>query len=204
MIIPVFLMNRGCPHRCLFCNERLTAGDRPERVTEAAFAETVRAHLVSAPRRGGPVQIAFYGGTFTGMEREEQRRLLDMAAPFLREGAVDGIRISTRPDGIDNEALDLFQTAGVTTVEVGAQSLHDGVLIESRRGHTETDTVRALTLLREKGFETGIHLMAGLPGDNPDRFAETIRKTIALRPDMVRIHPTLVLRDTALAQAFHQ
>lgn len=204
MIIPVFLMNRGCPHRCLFCNERLTAGDRPERVTEAAFAETVRAHFDSAPRRGGPVQIAFYGGTFTGMEREEQRRLLDMAAPFLREGAVDGIRISTRPDGIDKEALDLFQTAGVTTVEVGAQSLHDGVLIESRRGHTETDTVRALTLLREKGFETGIHLMAGLPGDNPDRFAETIRKTIALRPDMVRIHPTLVLRDTALAQAFHQ
>ncbi|MEK7242857.1 MAG: radical SAM protein [Thermodesulfobacteriota bacterium] len=155
MIIPVFLMNRGCPHRCLFCNERLTAGDRPERVTEAAFAETVRAHLVSAPRRGGPVQIAFYGGTFTGMEREEQRRLLDMAAPFLREGAVDGIRISTRPDGIDKEALDLFRTAGVTTVEVGAQSLHDGVLIESRRDHTESDTIRALTLLREKGFETG-------------------------------------------------
>ena len=204
MIIPVFLMNRGCPHRCLFCNERLTAGDRPERVTEVAFAETVRAHLESAPRRGGPVQIAFYGGTFTGMEQEEQRRLLDMAAPFLREGVVDGLRISTRPDGIDPEALDLFRTAGVTTVEVGAQSLHDGVLMESRRGHTETDTVRALTLLREKGFETGIHLMAGLPGDSPGRFAETIRKTIALHPDMVRIHPTLVLRDTALAQAFHQ
>jgi histone acetyltransferase (RNA polymerase elongator complex component) len=207
LIIPIFLMNRGCPHRCLFCNERLTAGDRPERVTEAAFAETVRAHLESAPRRGGPrrpVQIAFYGGTFTGMEREEQRRLLDMAAPFLRERAVDGLRISTRPDGIDEEALDLFRTAGVTTVEVGAQSLHDGVLMESRRGHTEADTVRALTLLREKDFETGIHLMAGLPGDSPDRFAETIRKTIALRPDMVRIHPTLVLRDTVLAQAFHQ
>ena len=207
MIIPLFLMNRGCPHRCLFCNERLTAGDRPERVTEAAFTETVRAHLDSAPRRGGPrhpVQIAFYGGTFTGMERAEQRRLLDMAVPFLREGAVDGIRISTRPDGIDEEALDLFRTAGVTTVEVGAQSLHDGVLMESRRGHTESDTVRAVKLLREQGFETGIHLMAGLPGDSPDRFAETVRKTIALRPDMVRIHPTLVLRDTALAQAFHQ
>lgn len=207
MIIPFFLMNRGCPHRCLFCNEWLTAGDRPERVTEAEFAETVRARLVSAPRRSGPrhpVQIAFYGGTFTAMETEEQRRLLAMAAPFLRQGAVDGIRISTRPDGIDKEALDLLRTAGVTTVEVGAQSLHDGVLIESRRGHTETDTVRAVTLLREKGFKTGIHLMAGLPGDSPDRFAETIRKTIALRPDMVRIHPTLVLRDTALAQAFHQ
>ena len=204
MIIPIFLMNRGCPHRCLFCNERLTAGDHPECVTETAFAETVRAHLLSAPRKGGPVQIAFYGGTFTGMEREEQRRLLDMAAPFLSEGAVDGIRISTRPDGIDSGALDLFRTAGVKTVELGAQSLDDGVLLESRRGHTKADIVRALALLKENGFETGIHLMAGLPGDTPDRFAETIRKAIALRPDMVRIHPTLVLRDTALAQAFHQ
>ncbi len=204
MIIPIFLMNRGCPHRCIYCNERLTAGNHPAIVTETAFAETVRAHLRSARRKPGPVQIAFYGGTFTGMEREEQRRLLSMAEPFLREGAVDGIRISTRPDGIDKEALDLFRTTGVKTVEIGAQSLHEGVLIESHRGHTETDTVRALTLLKENGFKTGIHLMAGLPGDNPDRFAETIRKTIALRPDMVRIHPTLVLRDTPLAQAFHQ
>lgn len=204
MIIPVFLMNRGCPHRCLFCNERLTAGDHPERVTKAAFAETIRTHLESAPRRGGPVQIAFYGGTFTGMERKEQRRLLDMAAPFLREGAVDGIRISTRPDGIDPETLGLLRAAGVTTVEVGAQSLDDGVLMASRRGHTETDTLRTLKLLKVKGFETGIHLMVGLPGDDPDRFAKTIRKTIGLRPDMVRIHPTLVLRETELARAFQQ
>lgn len=204
MIIPVFLMNRGCPHRCLFCNERLTAGDHPERITEAAFAETVRAHLLSAPRKHGPVQIAFYGGTFTGMERDEQRRLLGMAAPFLRDGAVDRIRISTRPDGINKEALDLFRTTGVKTVELGAQSLHDAVLMESRRGHTEADTVRAIALLKENGFETGIHLMVGLPGDTPNRFAETIRKAIAFRPDMVRIHPTLVLRDTDLAQAFYQ
>ena len=204
MIIPIFLMNRGCPHRCLFCNERLTAGNRPERITEAAFTETVRTHLAGAGRKSGPVQIAFYGGTFTGMEREEQRRLLELAAPFLREGTVDGIRISTRPDGIDAEGLDLLRTSGVTTVEVGAQSLHDEVLLRSRRGHTAADTVRAVTLLREKGFETGIHLMAGLPGDSPDRFAETIDRVIALRPDMVRIHPTLVLRDTPLAEAFRE
>jgi hypothetical protein len=119
-------------------------------------------------------------------------------------GAPDGIRISTRPDGIDAEGLDLLQTSGVTTVEVGAQSLHDEVLLLSRRGHTAADTVRALALLQERGFETGIHLMAGLPGDSPDRFAETIEQVIALRPDMVRIHPTLVLRDTPLAKAFRE
>ncbi|MCX5855402.1 MAG: radical SAM protein [Deltaproteobacteria bacterium] len=197
-------MNRGCPHRCLFCNEQLTAGDRPERITEAAFTETVRTHLAGAGRKSGPVQIAFYGGTFTGMVREEQRRLLKLAAPFLREGAADGIRISTRPDGIDAEGLDFLRSSGVTTVEVGAQSLHDEVLLRSRRGHTADDTVRALALLRQKGFETGIHLMAGLPGDSPGRFVETIERVIALRPDMVRIHPTLVLRDTPLAQAFRE
>ncbi|MCX5820066.1 MAG: radical SAM protein [Deltaproteobacteria bacterium] len=202
LIIPFFLMNRGCPHRCLFCNERLTAGDRPERINEAAFTETVRAHLAGAGRRSGPAEIAFYGGTFAGMERKEQRRLLELAAPFLREGMVDGIRISTRPDGIDAECLDLLESSGVTTVEVGAQSLDDEVLLRSGRGHTAADTVRALLLLKDRGFKTGLHLMAGLPGDSPGRFAETIVRVIALRPDMVRIHPTIVLRDTPLAEAF--
>jgi histone acetyltransferase (RNA polymerase elongator complex component) len=204
MIIPFFLMNRGCPHRCIFCNERLTAGSRPERIIEAAFAEIVRTCLAGAGRRSGPTEIAFYGGSFTGMDRAEQLRLLQMAAPFLREGKVDGIRISTRPDGIDAEGLDLLQRSGVTTVEVGAQSLDNEVLLRSRRGHTAADTVRALLLLKERGFKTGLHLMAGLPGDNPDRFSETITRVITLRPDMVRIHPTLVLRDTPLADAFRE
>jgi histone acetyltransferase (RNA polymerase elongator complex component) len=204
LIIPFFLMNRGCPHRCIFCNERLTAGDRPERITDAAFSETVRTHLAGMGRRSGPAEIAFYGGTFTGMKREEQRRLLELAAPFLREGTVDGIRISTRPDGIDAECLDFLRGSGVTTVEVGAQSLNDEVLLRSRRGHTAADTVRALPLLKERGFETGLHLMAGLPGDSPDRFAETVARVIALHPDTVRIHPTLVLRDTPLADAFRK
>jgi histone acetyltransferase (RNA polymerase elongator complex component) len=197
-------MNRGCPHRCIFCNERLTAGNRSGKITDTAFAETVRAHLNRGKRKDGPVQIAFYGGTFTGMDRNEQRRLLKLAEAFLREGAVDGIRISTRPDEIDAEGLDLLRTHSVTTVEVGAQSLDDEVLLLSQRGHTAADTIRALVLLKKRGFETGLHLMVGLPGDNPDRFAETIRRVIDLRPDTVRIHPTLVLRDTPLAEIFKQ
>jgi histone acetyltransferase (RNA polymerase elongator complex component) len=202
LIIPFFLMNRGCPHRCLFCNEWLTAGNRPERIAEGAFVETVRACIDSAGRGCETVQIAFYGGTFTGMERKEQHRLLELAAPFLQEGMVDGIRISTRPDEIDAETLKWLATSGVTTVEVGAQSLDDEVLRRSRRGHTAADTIRALSLLKDRGFKTGLHLMAGLPGDSLYRFAETIERVIALRPDMVRIHPTLVLRDTPLAAAF--
>lgn len=204
MIIPIFIMNRGCPHRCLFCNEGLTAENRPDRLEETGFRKTVRAYLSGSRRKSGPVQIAFYGGTFTGMPREEQRRLLELAAFFLREGTVDAIRISTRPDEIDAEGLDLIKVFGVRTVEVGAQSLDDDVLRLSRRGHTAADTLHALSLLKERGFETGIHLMAGLPGDSPERFAGTIDKVIDLSPDMVRIHPTIVLRDTPLADAFRE
>jgi histone acetyltransferase (RNA polymerase elongator complex component) len=204
MIIPIFIMNRGCPHRCLFCNEELTAENRPDRLDETGFRETVRAYLGNRRRKSGPVQIAFYGGTFTGMPREEQRRLLELAAFFLREGTVDHIRISTRPDEIDAEGLDLIESFGVRTVEVGTQSLNDDVLRLSQRGHTAADTLHAVSLLKERGFATGIHLMAGLPGDSPERFAETIDKAITLSPDMVRIHPTIVLRDTPLADAFRR
>lgn len=204
MIIPIFIMNRGCPHRCLFCNEELTAENRPDRLEETGFRETVRAYLGGGRRKSGPVQIAFYGGTFTGMPREEQRRLLELAGSFLREGSVDHIRISTRPDEIDAEGLDLLKTFGVRTVEIGTQSLDDDILRLSQRGHTAADTLHALSLLKERGFSTGIHLMAGLPGDSPERFAGTIDKAIALSPDMVRIHPTIVLRDTPLADAFRR
>jgi histone acetyltransferase (RNA polymerase elongator complex component) len=204
MIIPIFIMNRGCPHRCLFCNEELTAENRPERLEETGFKETVFAYLRGRGRKTGPVQIAFYGGTFTGMPREEQERLLEFAAFFLREGTVDAIRISTRPDEIDAEGLDLIKDFGVRTVEVGAQSLDDDVLRRSKRGHTAADTLHALSLLKERGFETGIHLMAGLPGDSSERFAGTIDTVIALTPDMVRIHPTIVLRGTPLADAFRR
>ncbi len=204
MIIPFFIMNRGCPHRCIFCNERLTAGGHRERIEERAFVETVRAHLSCGRRKTIPVQIAFYGGTFTGMDLHEQIRLLALAAPFLREGAVDGIRISTRPDEIAAEGLDLLRSLGVTTVELGVQSLNNEVLLRSRRGHTEADTFSAMSLLRKMGFTTGVHLMAGLPGDNEERFAETIDKTISLHPDTVRIHPTIVLKNTLLADAFQE
>ena len=204
MIIPIFLMNRGCPHRCLFCNERLTAGGRPAALEPEAFARTVRIHLAGARRKAGPVQIAFYGGTFTGMAEGEQRRLLEMAAPFLAEGAVDSLRISTRPDEIDAAGIEMLRAFGVATVEVGAQSFDDDVLVASGRGHRAAQSVSALKLLRERGFETGVHLMAGLPGEGPGSFLRTIERVIAIRPDTVRIHPTLVLRDTPLAEAFQE
>lgn len=202
MIIPFFLMNRGCRRRCLFCNESLVAPGSPSSINAEAFHKLVGACLASAGKKGGPHEIAFYGGTFTGLDQCEQRRLLDMAAPYIKEGSISGIRISTRPDEISADGLELLSKGGVRTVEVGAQSLDDKVLESCRRGHTASDIARAIGLLKERGFVTGLHLMLGLPGETPISFPRTVERAVSLAPAMVRLHPTVVLRDTPLAEEF--
>lgn len=143
-------------------------------------------------------QVAFYGGSFTAIDPKEQRRYLEAVRPFLLSGKIDSLRVSTRPDSLDHEALDLLQDHGVRTIEIGAQSMVDRVLSVSNRGHASHDTTLAVSRLRERGFEVGLHLMLGLPGETEDDFLHTIQRTIGLRPDFVRIHPTLVLRGAAL------
>jgi histone acetyltransferase (RNA polymerase elongator complex component) len=230
LIIPFFLMNRGCPHRCIFCNEFVTVGAVDEPITEKYFKQTMETYIAGCIRRSAPgtrrrssslnhaadkesgtishiskpVEIAFYGGNFTGLSNEEQKTLLSMAQPWLDTGAIQGIRISTRPDYIHQDALKLLKAFRVTTVELGAQSLDDTVLQASRRGHSAADVILAISLLKENRFKSGIHLMAGLPGDTPEGFLKTVDHVIALRPDTVRIHPTLVLSDTVLAALYEQ
>lgn len=199
LIIPIFVLHQGCPQRCIYCNEEKAVGVGPPLITEAYFRETVSSYLTGKRRKKGPVQIAFYGGNFTGIDRARQRELLEMADIFIKQGLVESIRISTRPDYIDAAGLDLLKKFNVRTVEIGAQSLADDVLRLSRRGHTAADVRQAMELLKSSGFETGIHLMVGLPGDSPAGFARTVEATIALAPHTVRIHPTLVLAGTELA-----
>lgn len=201
-IIPIFLPYQGCRQRCIFCNERITTGQSTATLSEEAFKKAVAPYFEGRKPKNGRVQIAFYGGTFTGMAEKEQIRLLRMAMPFIREGLIDSLRISTRPDEIDEDSLDILHDYGVKTVEIGAQSLVEEVLISSRRGHTASDVSSAVDRLHCKGFEVGLHLMAGLPGDSLQSFAATIEQTILLQPDTVRIHPTLVFRDTVLAQLY--
>jgi histone acetyltransferase (RNA polymerase elongator complex component) len=200
LIIPIFVLHQGCPHRCTYCNEEKAVGACLPLITEAYLRETVSAYLTGSRRKKRPVQIAFYGGNFTGIDRDRQRELLEMANVFIRQGQVESIRISTRPDYIDAEGLDFLKKFSVRTVEIGAQSLANDVLGLSRRGHTAADVRQAMDLLKSHGFETGVHLMVGLPGDSPAGFALTVAATIALAPHTVRIHPTLVLAGTELAE----
>lgn len=202
MIIPFFIPYKGCPNRCIFCNAYKIAGSYHERITEHSFRETVLACIGNSTRKREHVQIAFYGSNFTGMNMNYQAELLGYANRFIAAGQVHDVRISTRPDNIDNERLDLLEQFSVTTVEIGAQSLVDEVLNLSNRGHSSTDVKNAMETLKNRGFKTGIHLMVGLPGDNRMGYEYTIHETIALKPDMVRIHPTLVFQDTILAENF--
>ena len=202
LIIPIFIMHQGCPHRCIFCNQQKTVGPYPKDVSEAFFRQTVISHLQHIKKKPDQVQIAFYGGNFTGMAKQDQIRLLGYAKPFLEEGSVSAVRISTRPDCIDQERLDLLKGYGVQIVEIGAQSLVDDVLKRANRGHAARDVDAAVQMLKANGFEVGVHLMAGLPGDGPEGFACSVDRTIALQPKTVRIHPTLVLTGTRLAQDY--
>ena len=142
--------------------------------------------------------MAFYGGSFTALRPVEQESLLRAVRPFVDEGMIDGLRVSTRPDAIDRRRLDLLRRYSVQTVELGAQSMVDQILQTCERGHSSGDVVRSVGLLRSMGFEVGIQIMLGLPGEDMDLFLTTVRRVIGLDPDCVRIYPLLVLSGSPL------
>jgi histone acetyltransferase (RNA polymerase elongator complex component) len=151
-------------------------------------------------KRGNPSrrEIAFYGGSFTGLDKKVQIQLLSAVQPLIRRGLIDAARVSTRPDYIDPQTLHLLREYGVKTVELGVQSMAEEVLRCSKRGHTADDVLKAVKLLHDGGFEVGIQIMVGLPGDDSQGCAYTVDRVIQLTPHFVRIYPTLVLKGTLL------
>ena len=202
LIIPIFIMNCGCPHRCIFCNQKITAGNYATQITKDFFDTEVKSYLNSNKNRYSNVEIAFYGGSFTGMDKAYQETLLSWANSYVEDGQVSSIRISTRPDYITDDNLSLLKKYNVSTVEIGAQSFNDEVLQFAQRGHDAAATVLAMKTLQDSGFLTGLHLMAGLPKDTLDGFINSLNKAIELMPDTVRLHPLIVLDGTALAEEF--
>lgn len=147
-------------------------------------------------------EIAFFGGSFTAIDRGYMIELLSSAQEFIGENGFKGIRISTRPDAIDEEICLILKKYHVTAVELGAQSTNDRVLKLNRRGHTREDIFRAARLLKSFGFETGLQMMTGLYGSTDEDSIETAEDIISLAPDTVRIYPTVVIKDTPLAELY--
>ncbi len=197
VIIPIFLPAMGCRERCLFCNQKASSEGLPSPFSVRHFIE---ASLVKIPYNKKPreKQVAFYGGSFTAIHRDDQARYLKEVQPFVASGLIDSIRVSTRPDALEDETLSLLKEYGVRTIEVGVQSMIDEVLSLANRGHCAEDTSSATLRLKQWGFEVGHQLMIGLPGDTCDRFLQTLDRVIELKPDFLRIHPTLVLRGAPL------
>ncbi|HER63603.1 MAG TPA: radical SAM protein [Desulfobacteraceae bacterium] len=201
LIIPVFIPHQGCPHTCIFCNQhRISGRAAGAAVTAADVQDTITAWLDRSPgRNGDDVQVAFYGGSFTGLPGSRQQELLQAVEPFLGDDRVGSIRLSTRPDYIDGAAVAFLRNHGVATVEIGVQSLDDRVLEASCRGHKAAHTFKAVEHLRHGGMETGLQLMLGLPEQSFYSLRQTVKQAAALQPDFVRIYPVLVLRDSGLS-----
>lgn len=193
-IIPLFVPHLGCPNDCVFCNQRKISGS-----IKPADGDTVRRTLDEA-REYTPngAELAFYGGSFTAIPEEQQRELLEAARPYMEDGFIAEIRVSTRPDKIDPAALALLAEYGVKTVELGSQSMDEKVLRLSGRGHTAEDTRRAAAIIKTSGLRLMLQMMTGLPGSSPESDIMTARELIKLGPDGVRIYPTVIIRETAL------
>lgn len=193
-IIPIFVPHLGCPKQCVFCDQKRISGS-----PLPACASDVRAALDAAEGQGmRGAQLAFYGGSFTAVSVAKQEELLGAAQEYIDRGVIESIRLSTRPDAIDEPALARLRRYRVETVELGSQSMDDAVLEASGRGHTAADTARAAALLKAGGFKLVLQMMTGLPGSSDASDIETARRIIALAPDGVRIYPTVIVRDTPL------
>ncbi len=198
-IIPVFLPHAGCPHHCVFCNQTAITGVAREVLSPETLNLNVREFLNFSGRRRRPVQIAFYGGNFLGLTQDYIHGLLYEATKFVNAGSVDSIRFSTRPDTINPDTIDLLDNYPISTVEIGVQSMDDRVLTLSNRGHNSLASKKAIALLKERNYEVGVQMMVGLPGDDEAKSETTARKLIDLRPDFIRIYPTLVLAGSRLS-----
>jgi histone acetyltransferase (RNA polymerase elongator complex component) len=199
-IIPIFLPHAGCPHQCVFCNQASITGTKHGTVEPDKIRIQIREFLKFKKENRKPVQIAFFGGNFLGLKLEDIQSWLDLAGEFVSQKLVDGIRFSTRPDTIDKGRLDILENYPVATVELGVQSMDDQVLALAGRGHSALDTIRAVEALRKRQLDIGLQMMVGLPGDNEARSLITAEKIAFLRPDFVRIYPTIVIKNSPLAR----
>lgn len=199
-IIPIFVPHFGCPHNCVFCNQKKITG-LSTTVTSKDVDRIISEHLATF-KDGATIEVAFFGGSFTAIDIDIQRELLDVPVKYKKEKKIDAIRLSTRPDAIDVEVLDMLKENLVDTIELGVQSLDDEVLYKSGRGHSVEDVYDACELIKKYNINLGLQMMLGLPGDTREKSIYTCKEFIKLNPFCVRIYPTLVIKDTFLESEY--
>jgi histone acetyltransferase (RNA polymerase elongator complex component) len=195
-IIPIFVPHKGCPNDCIFCNQKKIAKSI-EDIKVQDVEKQIQEYLLTIPERAHK-EIAFYGGSFTGIDINEQNILLDIALKYKNKGKINGIRLSTRPDYIDENILDNLIKHGVTEIELGVQSMDNEVLGLNKRGHEREQVIKSVNLIKKYPLRLGLQMMVGLYGSSMNKDIDTAKEIIKLKPDFVRIYPTLVVNDTYL------
>ena len=205
MILPVFIPHQGCPYRCVFCNQTDITGNQGK-ADEEKLSKTLATYLGNKPLDQLPPnrEVPFYGGSFTGLPAERQERLLKQVRPWLHQGLVNAIRLSTHPLFIDPDRLALLKKYDVNAIELGIQSTDPNVLKLSGRPCPWETVETAVDLIRKNGFRLGLQLMPGLPGDTDLTFNQSVEDVLFLKPDFVRLYPTLVVRHTQLFQMYQE
>ncbi len=201
-VIPCFIAHEGCPHQCLFCNQRAITETSAQIADRVEMIEASITTWLARKRGERETHFSFYGGSFTCLPIAEQEKMLAAVAPFVQSGDIDCIRLSTRPDCIDEEICTFLYGQGVRIVELGVQSLDDRVLARSKRGHSAKQSILACKMLQNSGMQVGIQLMPGLPGETRASFKKTVERTVALVPSFVRLYPTLVIAGSDLAAEY--
>ena len=200
MNIPVFIPHNGCPNDCVFCNQRKISG-----LKESEDLDQVRRFIqdsIDSSNGRSDIEIAFFGGSFTGLDRDVQKAYLEMGTKFVKEYNLRGIRMSTRPDYITQEIMEFLSKYPVSSIELGVQSLNEKVLKASKRNHSVSHVIKAVDLIKNKNIELGLQMMIGLPQDNMTYVEETLNKIIGFEPSTVRVYPTLVIKDTELEELY--
>ncbi len=203
-IIPIFISHVGCPHQCVFCNQDRIARTLQKEVTAEEVEDTIKEYLTTIDKNKATVEVSFFGGTFTAIPVNKQKELLRVAKEYKEKGLINKIRMSTRPDAINSYILNYLKEYKVDIIELGVQSLDNEILRLSGRGHSAEDVEKSSKLIKEFGFTLGHQIMPGLPGDNFEKDIETAKKSIEMKPDICRIYPSLVIKDTPMEEMYYR
>lgn len=211
-IIPIFVPHEGCPHNCVFCNQSRITGEslkvvkshESQKVNAEFVRNTIEEYLETIENKDATIEVSFFGGTFTAIDINKQRELLAVAKEYKDLRKINYIRMSTRPDYIDDKILEHLKSFDADIIELGVQSLDDEVLIKAGRGHSAEDVRRASKLIKEYGFTLGHQIMPGLPGSNFEKDINTARESVSMKPDICRIYPSLVIKDTPMETLYER
>ena len=202
-IIPIFVPHLGCPRCCTFCNQRTISGEQKQ-VTKDDVVKTIEYYLKNFKSNDKKIEVAFFGGSFTAIDKDKQIELLTAVQPYIKDKKVDSIRISTRPDAIDKDILKMLKKYHVKTIELGVQSTNNYILEKCKRGHSFEDVKKASKLIRRYHFNLGHQIMVGLPESTKKDDVTSAKDSIKLKPKMVRVYPVLVIKGTELEKEYNE